>query len=115
MKYESQADQLIANLDKVCRDAILIPNSWLPEHWHNHKTGFVGADTIHQKLDKKEEESKPSKHQVAKQNRSENIEIYKDDASHEEAIGYANHVDEVRLYENMQSFAKYCPSISLDD
>mgnify|MGYP003111536566 CR=1 FL=1 len=115
MNHESQADQLIANLDKACHDAILIPNSWLPEHWHNKKTGFVGADTIHAKLDKKEEESKPSKHQVAKQNRSENIEIYKDDASQEEAIAYDNHTDQAKLYENMQSFAKYCPSISLDD
>lgn len=115
MNHESQADQLIANLDNACRDAILIPNSWLPEHWHNQKTGFVGADTIHTKLDKIEEAAKPSKYQIAKQNRSENIEIYTDDATHEEAIGYKNHVDEAKLYENMQSFAKYCPSISLDD
>jgi hypothetical protein len=115
MNYESQADRLIANLDNACREAILIPNSWLPDSYHNHKTGFVGVDTIHKKLDKKDEAKKPSQYQQAKQSRSENIALYADQAIHEENISYDQNVDEAKKYENMQSFAKYCPSISLDD
>lgn len=113
--YESQADKLINNLKTACEESILIPNHWLPESYHNKKTGEVGLDTVLKKLDQKDQARKPSKHVIAKQNRSENIEIYQDYASHDESIVYENHVDEAKLYENMQSFAKYCPSITLDD
>jgi|TARA_B110000495_G_scaffold180047_1_gene173855 hypothetical protein len=115
MPYESQADELINNLRIACEETLLFPNSWLPDSYHNHKTGFVGVDTIHKKLDKKDEAKKPSQYQQAKQSRLENIALYADQAIHEENISYDQNVDEAKKYENMQSFCKYCPSIIMED
>ena len=111
MPYESQADELINNLRIACEETLLFPNSWLPDSYHNHKTGFVGVDTIHKKLDKKDEAKKPSQYQQAKQSRLENIALYADQAIHEESISYDQNVDEAKKYSRIMAHWRVRPPL----
>lgn len=66
--------ELIAELERVIRDVIVVPNDWLPETFRDERTDGVTLADLDRKCDSLI--NKPTDHQVEKMEKDKRIELY---------------------------------------
>ena len=66
--------ELIAELERVIRDVIVVPNDWLPEDFKDHRTDGVTLADLDCKCDSMLD--KPTDHQLEKIEKDRRIELY---------------------------------------
>ena len=66
--------ELMAELERVIRDVIVVPNDWLPEDFKDHRTDGVTLVDLDSKCDAMLD--KPTDHQLEKVEKDKRIELY---------------------------------------
>lgn len=66
--------ELMAELERVIRDIIVVPNDWLPEDFKDHRTDGVTLADLDSKCDSMLD--KPTDHQLEKAEKDKRIELY---------------------------------------
>ena len=66
--------ELMAELERVIRDVIVVPNDWLPETFRDERTDGVTLADLDRKCDSLL--NKPTDHQVEKMEKDKRIELY---------------------------------------
>lgn len=66
--------ELMAELNRVIRDVIVVPNDWLPEDFKDHRTDGVTLADLDRKCDAMLD--KPTDHQLEKVEKDRRIEMY---------------------------------------
>jgi len=105
--------QLVKQLEIAIKECIEVPNSMLPEEYHNNRDGvrtLADLEAMHNKA------TQPSQHQLDKAAKAERCEKYRQQWEANESIEYD--VDEDRLYKNELTFCKLASDagwIELDD
>ena len=66
--------ELMAELERVIRDVIVVPNDWLPETFRDERTDGVTLADLDRKCDSLL--NKPTDHQVKKMEKDKRIELY---------------------------------------
>jgi hypothetical protein len=116
----TKTQKLFAEFDEAIMQAFTVPNDWLPEKYHNHKTGCVSLARLNKKCDKREG---ITDHKKLKAEKARRIEDYRQQVeattSRKRVIDvgtfeYIN-IDEHKLYNNQMAFAKYCPAINMEE
>ena len=92
-------------------EAFEVPNSWLPEEYHNDKTGYVTLSKLNKQCNKKEG---ISEHKKLKAEKARHVEIYRKQIEENGEIEYVD-IDEEQLYKNQIAWAKYCPGMQSED
>ena len=78
--------ELIAELERVIRDVIVVPNDWLPETFRDERTDGVTLADLDRKCDSLI--NKPTDHQVEKMEKDKRIELYAAMIENSEEITY---------------------------
>lgn len=66
--------ELIAELERVIRDVIVVPNEWLPEDFRDHRTDGVTLADLDRKCDSMERGE--TDHQIEKKEKDRRVEAY---------------------------------------
>jgi hypothetical protein len=66
--------ELIAELERVIRDIIVVPNEWLPEDFRDNRTDGVSLVDLERKCDARN--SVETDHQIEKHEKDKRISIY---------------------------------------
>lgn len=67
--------ELIAELEKVIKDVIVVPNSWLPETFCDNRTDGVSLADLEKKCDSMEKGE--TDHQIEKNEKDKRIALYR--------------------------------------
>ena len=78
--------ELMAELERVIRDVIVVPNDWLPEDFKDHRTDGVTLADLDRKCDSMLD--KPTDHQLEKIEKDKRIEMYAAMIANGEEITY---------------------------
>ena len=78
--------ELMAELERVIRDVIVVPNDWLPETFRDERTDGVTLADLDRKCDSLL--NKPTDHQVEKMEKDKRIELYAAMIANGEEITY---------------------------
>jgi len=92
-------------------EAFEVPNSLVPEEYHNEKTGYVSLSKLNKQCEKKKGVSNRDK---LKKEKARRIEIYRKQEEENGEIEYVD-IDEDKLYHNQLLWAKYCPGFDTDE
>ncbi len=66
--------ELSAQFERIVRDIVVVPNSWLPEDFRDHRTDGVTLADLERKCDSRD--GTETDHQVEKREKDKRIEIY---------------------------------------
>ena len=66
--------ELIAQLEVVVKDMVLVPNSWLPENFQDHRTDSVSLADLEKKCDSMG--IGETEHQQEKKEKDRRIDLY---------------------------------------
>lgn len=66
--------ELIAELERVIRDVIVVPNDWLPEEFRDNRTDSVSLADLERKCDRRD--ATETEHQIEKREKAIRIEAY---------------------------------------
>ena len=66
--------KLIAELERVVRDVIVVSNDWLPEDFKDHRTDGVTLADLERKCDARD--ATETDHQIEKREKDKRIAIY---------------------------------------
>lgn len=77
---------LLAQLEVVVKDMVLVPNSWLPESFQDHRTDSVSLIDLENKCDSMVVEE--TDHQEEKREKDRRIELYRQMISSGQEITY---------------------------
>jgi hypothetical protein len=66
--------ELIAELEKIIKDVIVVPNSWLPETFRDNRTDGVSLADLEKKCDSMEKGE--TEHQLEKVEKDKRIALY---------------------------------------
>lgn len=78
--------ELIAELERVIRDVIVVPNEWLPEDFRDHRTDGVTLADLDLKCDSMERGE--TDHQIEKREKDRRIEVYASMIANNQEIEY---------------------------
>jgi len=67
--------ELMARLEVIVKDMVLVPNSWLPESFQDHRTDSVSLADLETKCDSMERCE--TDHEEEKREKSRRIELYR--------------------------------------
>ena len=67
--------QLIAQFEQQIKEAVLVPNSWLPENFQDHRTDSVSLADLEKKCDSME--IGETGHQEEKREKDRRIDLYR--------------------------------------
>jgi hypothetical protein len=68
------AYELMADLERVVRDIIVVPNEWLPEDFRDNRTDGVSLADLERKCDTRD--GVETDHQIEKREKDKRISIY---------------------------------------
>tara|TARA_B100000929_G_scaffold264861_1_gene231564 strand:- start:873 stop:1211 length:339 start_codon:yes stop_codon:yes gene_type:complete len=103
---------ILKQLETAIKEMIVIPNSWLPEEFHNKVDGGRTAARLEEMCDKRDG---ITEHRQLKSIKAENIENYRQQFKANGKFEYSGHCDELQLYKNEQAFCSACPAIDIDE
>jgi hypothetical protein len=103
---------ILKQLEAAIKEMIVVPNSWLPEEFHNKVRGGRTLANLDQMCDKSEG---LTEHSQLKNLKAENIENYRQQFKASGKFEHNGHRDELQLYRNEQAFCSACPSIDIDE
>lgn len=78
--------ELIAQLEVVVKDLVLVPNSWLPETFQDHRTDSVSLADLENKCDSMMADE--TDHQEEKREKDRRIELYRQMIDNNQEITY---------------------------
>lgn len=78
--------ELIAELERIIKDAILVPNDWLPENFRDYRTDSVSLADLENKCDSLLVGE--TDHQIEKREKDRRIEAYAAMISNGQEISY---------------------------
>lgn len=78
--------ELISQLEVVVKDLVLVPNSWLPETFQDHRTDSVSLADLENKCDSMMVEE--TDHQEEKREKDRRIELYRQMIDNNQEITY---------------------------
>lgn len=78
--------ELIAQLEVVIKDLVLVPNSWLPETFQDQRTDSVSLADLESKCDSIEKGE--TDHQEEKRQKDRRIELYRQMIQNGQEISY---------------------------
>jgi hypothetical protein len=67
--------ELLAEFDRTIKDAILVPNSWLPENFRDNRTDSVSLTDLENKCDSMERGE--TDHEEEKREKARRVELYR--------------------------------------
>ena len=67
--------ELIAQLEVIVKDMVLVPNSWLPENFQDHRTDSVSLTDLETKCDSMERGE--TDHEEEKREKNRRVELYR--------------------------------------
>ena len=108
----TELERLFENADKAIKECITIPNSWLPEEWHDHTRGCRTLARLERMVDKRDGNTEYRKKKAAK---AENVELYRKQLEENGEIDYNGNIDEDQLYRNTMAFCNAHPEIEIDN
>ena len=66
--------ELMAEFERIVKDCIVVPNSWLPEDFRDNRTDGVTLAELDMKCDR--QEIGETDHQIEKREKDRRIELY---------------------------------------
>ena len=78
--------ELIAELERVIRDVIVVPNEWLPEDFRDYRTDGVTLADLDRKCDSMERGE--TDHQIEKRKKDRRVEAYAAMIANNQEIAY---------------------------
>jgi len=78
--------ELLAELESIVKDMVLVPNGWLPEDFRDNRTDSVSLADLERKCDSLE--SVETDHQEEKREKDRRIELYAQMISNDQEISY---------------------------
>ena len=78
--------QLIAQFEQQIKEAVLVPNSWLPENFQDHRTYSVSLADLEKKCDSME--IGETEHQEEKREKDRRIDLYRSMIDNGQEITY---------------------------
>lgn len=78
--------ELIAQLNEIVKDMVLVPNSWLPENFQDHRTDSVSLADLEKKCDSME--IGETEHQEEKREKDRRIDLYRSMIDNGQEITY---------------------------
>lgn len=78
--------ELIAKLNEIVRDMVLVPNSWLPENFQDHRTDSVSLADLENKCDSMERGE--TDHEEEKREKARRVELYREMIQSGQEISY---------------------------
>lgn len=78
--------ELIAQLEVIVKDLVLVPNSWLPENFQDQRTDNVSLSDLENKCDSMMVEE--TDHQEEKRQKDRRIELYRQMIQNGQEISY---------------------------
>jgi hypothetical protein len=98
-------------IDNIIQDHIVVPNSWLPESFRNYRDGGRTLAELEKMCDKRDG---ITEHTKKKDERTRRVELYAKQFEQEGRFDYVD-IDGHSQYNHEMAFAKYCPTIDLED
>jgi hypothetical protein len=95
--------RLLLKLEKEIKECIVIPNSWLPEEWHDKVRGGRTLARLEQVCDKHEG---ITSHRKIKALKAENVENYRKQFEENGSFEYNGHTDELQLHRNQMAMVR---------
>lgn len=86
--------ELMAQLEVVVKDLVLVPNSWLPESFQDHRTDSVSLADLEKKCDGTmtvydySEKTEETDHQEEKREKTRRVELYRQMIQNGQEISY---------------------------
>jgi hypothetical protein len=78
--------QLLAQFEQQIKEALLVPNSWLPENFQDHRTDSVSLADLEKKCDSME--IGETEHQEEKREKDRRIDLYRSMIDNGQEITY---------------------------
>jgi len=78
--------ELIAQFEQQIKEAVLVPNSWLPENFQDHRTDSVSLADLEKKCDSME--IGETEHQEEKREKDRRIDLYRSMIDNGQEITY---------------------------
>ncbi|NBR62408.1 MAG: hypothetical protein EBT86_12410 [Actinobacteria bacterium] len=78
--------QLLAQFEQQIKEALLVPNSWLPENFQDHRTDSVSLADLEKKCHSME--IGETEHQQEKREKDRRIELYRSMIDNGQEITY---------------------------
>ena len=78
--------ELIAQLEVIVKDMVLVPNSWLPENFQDHRTDSVSLADLECKCDSMERGE--TDHEEEKREKNRRIDLYREMIANGQEITY---------------------------
>jgi hypothetical protein len=78
--------ELIAKLNEIVKDMVLVPNSWLPENFQDHRTDSVSLADLEDKCDSMERGE--TDHEEEKREKARRVELYREMIQSGQEISY---------------------------
>lgn len=82
--------ELLAELERVVKEAIAVPNDWLPENFRDHRTDSVTLADLERKCDVRDAEE--TDHQITKREKARRIEAYAAMVANDQPIEYIDRI-----------------------
>lgn len=97
--YQTPGGQILLELRQQIRESIVVPNSWLPEDFHNVRDGGRTLANLEKLCTKRDT---PSAHQIEKAEKARRVEAYR--AQLESGDSFTYDEDERLLNEKIVKF-----------
>ena len=111
-KFENTiGGKLYKSLIQAVEEVVEIPNSWLPEKYHDKVRGGRTLDRLAQMCDTRDG---MTEHRKLKAIKAENVENYRQQFAENESFEYNGHTDDLQLYKNEMAFCDAHPAIEID-
>lgn len=78
--------ELIAQLNEIVKDMVLVPNSWLPENFQDRRTDSVSLADLENKCDSMERGE--TDHEEEKREKARRVELYRSMIESGQEISY---------------------------
>lgn len=78
--------ELLAKLEVVVKDLVLVPNSWLPENFQDHRTDSVSLADLENKCDSMERGE--TDHEEEKREKARRVDLYREMIDNGQEISY---------------------------
>lgn len=79
--------ELLAKLEVIVKDMVLVPNSWLPENFQDHRTDSVSLADLEAKCDNLEQELETD-YREEKREKDRRIALYREMIDNGQEITY---------------------------
>jgi len=112
-KFENTiGGKLCKKLEQAVKEMIVVPNSWLPEEYHDKVRGGRTLARLEKGCDKRDG---LTEHRKTKAIKAKNVENYRKQFEANGTFEYNGHTNELQLHRNEMAFCSAHPAIEIDE